>query len=319
MSATTHPQVDQFKAFLADPHGEEFKALRLHLLQCVPCRREVDTLALFTRHGEMVNREENRRAMKADEELEEMLAQQKIESFLDGRLAGDERDAVEKKIAKDRLALKAALHYASHSAAMQREMGADGKKAPLIAGESRGMPAKAPIGNIVPVIGAWFRRQRAIWFRFQIPATALATALLIFILTPLFEGDEKGLQITGYRDNPVMHFRTGDKTPGIGFFSNAPTQTRPFDNVRVSLRDASRVAITWPAVPGATQYTLRLTGFEGGRETILGEKSTTDTSLVFEGLEIETGRRYEWRLMGRTEEASSFTTEGGFVINRRGN
>jgi hypothetical protein len=313
MSTTTHPHIEQISGYLSNPTSKEHRELGLHLAQCSDCRAMADTLSKLENHLESLNSDAYHLSMQSDPELRQMLEDQSIENFVDGQLVGIDKQSVITKLAQDKMALKAALHYASHSSAMADESrswqpcSSPGEKRPS------GMPDKSVGNQLWAFIKAWMGRPIPIWT--TIPSAGLATAVLIFALITIVQPPQRELTIAGYRDNPVLQMRPASNTPGIGFFSSAPQSVIPFDHVKVSLKGKDSIAISWPAVSGAKAYTIRLMAYPNGIQTILNEKTTLSTRLTFEGLEIGPGRRYEWMLSGETVDSQFFYAEGGFVIN----
>ena len=80
-------------------------------------------------------------------------------------------------------------------------------------------------------------------------------------------------------------------------------------------RDSISIRITWPAIAGATAYSMRLQAFNAGEKTSIGKQSTTRNHAVFDLDPAAGARRYEWILTGETEDEKTFYTNGGFVIS----
>lgn len=314
MSATPHPPVDQFLDYLTHPSSDETAGLRLHLAQCADCRAMVQTLTRLKCHLGGLNSEEYRQAMQSDPQLNEMLERQLIEQFVDGRLDDALKKDVQTKIGQDKMALKAALFYAGSSAAMPGKDESHKPSSVMQNNTIAGHPGNSLFNKLWAACKTLARQRIAVWR--PIAATVVAAGLLMFALTTFFHDPREKMTIASYRDNPVIHMHSASTTPGMGFFSTLPQTTMPFDNVMVALEADHHIVISWPAIPDAKAYTIRLVAFAQGKHTRLGEIITATTTATFEILEMGLGQRYEWRLTGETDSAQSFYADGGFVINR---
>lgn len=311
----THPNIESITAYLASPHAEEFKQLSLHLAACGECRSQVGALSTLRDNFADMNVELYGQATEGGTELAEVLEQQLIEHYVDDQLQGEEKQRIAALLQKDPQALKAALHYASHSSSMQRELPefnkvtiTDQTKADqtgLRQGQNRsGKPA------LTSRLKDWFYMQTRVWI--TVPITAAAAATLAILLIPA----SGVLTIASYQDNPVIQFEQKNQLPGIGFFSAARKTVEPFGKVKIELLGKGAIALSWVAVEGAESYTVRLQMFANGQKISVGENTTTATRIEFEGMKFEFDHRYEWVLSGKTADAKTFHTSGGFVITR---
>ncbi len=316
MNTITHPNIESITAYLASPHATEFKELSLHLAGCGKCRSQVSALTTLRdnfadiNNFENINIESYRQATEGDTELAEVLQQQLIEHYVDDQLQGEEKQRIAAMLQKDPQALKAALHYASHSSSMQRELPEFNKvtsadQAALRQGQNR--PDKPAL---ITRLKNWLYIQTRVWI--TVPITAAAAATLAILLIPA----SGVLTIASYQDNPVIQFEQKNQLPGIGFFSAARKKIEPFGKVKIELLGKGAIALSWVAVEGAESYTVRLQMFANGQKISVGENTTTATRTEFEGMNIEFDHRYEWVLSGKTADAKTFHTSGGFVITR---
>jgi hypothetical protein len=124
-----------------------------------------------------------------------------------------------------------------------------------------------------------------------------------------------GVQVASYQDNPVIEFRAADQAPGIGFFNPPTIRETAFGPVKVMLSTGNRVELTWPEVPQAEGYTLRLARIVDGKPVSLGELTGTENRAAFTGLEIVFDQRYVWTLSGKTTQNQVFFSDGGFVLH----
>ncbi len=144
-------------------------------------------------------------------------------------------------------------------------------------------------------------------------ATAAVLMLAVLVLAPYGVPDDRGLQIAGYRDDPVIRFAGEDALPGLGFFADAQTETRPFGNVQVRLQDEG-LAMSWPQVPGASGYTVRLFVVEQSSQREVAKVDVATNSAVLESVALQAARRYVWVISGATDSKRKFATRGGFVL-----
>jgi len=314
MSNSSHPHIEQLKDYLSDPSLPDSRELRLHLAQCPSCRASVNTLSVMARHLEQVRSDEYHNSTESDPDLVNMLEDQLIEQFVDGRLSGAEQQLVQTRIAEQPMALKAALHYTTHSAAMERELKDRQQSSRADETRTSRFSSKQVIKFMWTAFKTWFSYRSPAWI--TIPATALATGLLIFTLLAFNQSVTPAVTVASYRDNSVLELQPQQGTPGLGFFTSAQKKVMPFGNVRIAYIGKETIKLSWPAVPQTKSYTMRLGAFANGTKITLAEKTTTDPTVTFQGLEIIFGRRYVWELSGETENSESFVAKGGFVFDQ---
>jgi len=316
MNTTTHPNTEDIVAYLEDPQAEVFTDICLHIAHCQACRHLAEKLSVveksIKRDGAMLFRSES------DKTPELMQAQEQnlIESYVDGQLQGEEQANIKSLIEHNPEALKSALHYASHSAAMQQELEQ--------ANESIPQPVSNPVTNsnrpeFKTHAAATWREKIQHWLNpsvwIAVPVTAMATAVLVVNLAPLIMSGN--LTVASYQDKPVIQFNSADQLPGIGFFTNAHNVIKPFDKVAVTIENNDSITIRWPGVDMATSYTMRLNKIDNGQKVVIAEKTTSQNWITISGIDTQIDHRYEWVLSGKTIDAQTFYTTGGFVINRQ--
>lgn len=311
--------IDQLADYLEDPDSPTAMRTSLHLAQCRACRSRADTLAAMKVHLGAISGDSLGQAADSDAELDRLFGSQALERFVAGQMTEDEAPAVRRALAESPVALKAALHFAESSAAMQRELQPDGAGAPAVdKGEAPGEEGagSAAWGRLA---AAWdglrrrFRWPTLLWS--ALPTAALAGAILILGLTVMQSAAPGGVQVAGYQDNPVIEFRAADQAPGIGFFNPQMRRETAFGPVKVMLSAGNRVELTWPEVPQAEGYTLRLARIVDGKPVSLGELTGTENRAAFTGLEIVFDQRYVWTLSGKTTQNQVFFSDGGFVLH----
>ena len=114
MTVSEHPELEQLKNYLNNSASAEFSGLRLHLAQCSQCRALIDGLTGLEQVSQQVLSMQTERDTLSEQQ------HQKIADYIDGRLSGDEHLQIKEFLQLNPLAMKAALHYASHSSAMDK-------------------------------------------------------------------------------------------------------------------------------------------------------------------------------------------------------
>jgi anti-sigma factor RsiW len=304
-----HPETETLTAYLRNIDAPEFDAVRLHLAGCAHCRHEVDALSALDGFIPQADTD------SCSEQQHEL-----IRDFIDGRLQGDTRTEVEALIHANPAAMKAALHYTSHSIAMTSAIAATTAEETSSAGthdnsvrETTAQPASL-MSNLYHGVSRWLAMRPPLWA--VVPATVLAAAVLAVSMQTFFSRPGDDVTVAGYQDNPVMQFTKSQDLPGIGFFSKVIQQTRTYTDVRVSIIDTRHIKIDWPGVDNASLYTMRLQLFDQGQKISLGEISTETPGAVFETAALNVGHRFVWQLSGKTRDDMTFFASGGFVINK---
>lgn len=316
MNTTTHPHTEDIIAYLEDPQAEVFTDICLHIAQCQSCRHMTEKLSMIEKSikydGAVFYRTESNKT----QELIEAQDQNLIESCIDGQLQADEATKINDLIEHNPEALKSALHYASHSSAMQREMEQANEHIPQPI--TNKVSNKNKSGNQASGFSIWrdkvlYWLNPSVWI--AVPVTAVATAILVVSLAPMLMTEN--LTVASYQDKPVIQYHSQDQLPGIGFFTSAHNVIKPFEKVAVTITDKDSITIRWPEVDNATSYTLRLNKIDNGQKVVLAEKTTSETWITISGINTRVDHRYEWILSGKTNDAQTFYTTGGFVINRQ--
>ncbi|VAW99366.1 hypothetical protein MNBD_GAMMA21-2744 [hydrothermal vent metagenome] len=300
-------------SYLANPDATEFREFSLHLAGCGECRSQLGTLSTLREGLDDLNSESYQQIIERDTELDEALQQQLIERYVDDQLPGEEKQQIASLLQKNPQGLKAALHYASHSSSMQRALPEFSNTTPVDqAGLSQGQKRQSRLhkSTLLNRLKYWFSLQTRIWI--SVPVTAAAAAVLAIIFMPA----SGTLTIAMYQDNPVIQFEQKNELPGIGFFSTARKVVKPFERVTIELVEKDTIALSWLAVEGAESYTVSLQKFALGQKIKLGENTTITPRVEFKDLNIDLDHRYEWILTGKTTDAKTFYTSGGFVIAR---
>ena len=310
-------KIDQLADYLVDPDSPAAVKTSLHLAQCRACRSRADTLATMKAHLGAISGDTMDQAANEDAALDRLLGSQAIARFVAGQLADDEAPVVRRALADSPLALKAALHFAESSAAMQRELQPDATTAPaldnMVAPREEGARSSVWI-NLATALDRLRRRWRTLLWT-ALPSAALAIGILIVAVTIMQRAAPRGVQVASYQDKPILEFRAADQAPGIGFFNPQTRREAAFGAVKVALSTGNRVELTWPEVPQARVYTLRLARIVDGKPVSLGEFTGVNNRAAFTGLDIVLDQRYLWTLSGKTTQNQVFFSEGGFVLH----
>jgi len=285
---TKHPETSDLNEYLQQPQAEEFSALRLHLAGCADCRTQIDTLESLHSHYPSLQ-----------SETIDSAQQQEVEDFIDGS-ANDYANL--QKIKTNPAALKAALHYASHSAAMNEEIKPDIQQQKI-----------SIVDSLKFLLTHIFEYRSPMWLTASVSAV-LVLALSVFVF-PEMNSADKSLQIVQYQDNPQIQFRPEQALPGIGFFSKTEEESHSYDGLNVVYARPDKIRLSWAPVDRAKLYKLRLQMIAQGKKNTLAEISTELNQAEIKLNATDINHRYEWRLSGITHDGKTFMTSGGFVIN----
>lgn len=292
-----HPDLEALSGFIVQPDGAEYANVRNHLIQCDQCRHEI---------GKLSDIKDNMAYINSSSTTDSYSGQ--IEQYVDGVLQANELREV-KQLLQQPQALKAALHYAVHSAAMSRELGQQhqAKAAPAAASEQTTADTNAGIGFIDRVV-------QALTFRPPLWAAGAFVLALAVVFIPTVQKPSGDLNIATYQDSGLIYFQQNER-PGIGFFGDANKSSQPYGGMQVSII-GDAITLQWAAVDKVSQYKIQLQMVKDTNKTHVDEKTTTTNQVTFNNHQAQMGRRYEWILSGQTQDSKTFYTNGGFVINQ---
>lgn len=286
MELNEHPTDRHILEYLKAPDAVDQGDLRLHLAGCHACRRRADLVAMLRDRGHCLD--------SGTDQVDPRVA-----DLVGGNLAAGEAESLRREIKQDPAALRAALHYASHARAMREiaepasgdRIGSKWLKSLL-----RGLSFEAPLWQVAPAL-----------------AVVMTVAVLVFNqFDP--ERNTQAMRIVAFQDNPVLQFSSHETQPGIGFFSQADADSRPFAGMTIELQADDRLRLSWPEIPGASDYNLKLQVFRDGQTHLLARRQLKSTATEIQLDEPLTQHRYEWVLSGNTVDQGSFQVNGGFVI-----
>lgn len=294
MTTETHPQLEQLLEYLESPNASTHTELRRHMASCSQCRKQVTNLNTLSHTLSQAVAHEN------ISEVPNKL----IEDFVDGRLDEPQHQAAQTKLKQNKDALKAALHYATHSTAMRA---ADNSTQPHAAS-----PTVNARAGLLQRLFAW--RPPALT---TVPlAAAAAFALTILVLPLLDKQDDNMLAVATFQDHPALSLQApAADTPGMGFFHSAQGREIPFAGIQMQYNPQSGVKIHWPAVESAKNYHLQLSIASNEGKQFLAEADSQLPEAHFKNLKLEAGRHYQWVLTGLTKTGLSFRTDGGFAVS----
>ena len=298
-----HPDKTRLAAYLESVKSDEFRDVRGHLVTCSVCRKDI-TAMQNALHG-LKRFPQSLEVQPEGEHLSEMV----IADYVERRLPADELAATKQHVMGCGFCTKAALHYATHSVETQRMgVSAEGTefldRIPQVIQE---MPRR--LGRKE---GGFFSWRMPVWI--GVPATALATLLLILLLS--HPTQKESLEVVSYQDKPEVVFTPPKgEVPGIGFFGEARQRTEPYGGLTIHPQDDQHLDIKWSEIKTAKVYEIKI--YSSGEEgrTLIGQTSTSDkTEVVLQISGMMPGKRYEWELSGKTLDERRFLARGGFVV-----
>lgn len=306
-----HPTMDTLLEYLEQPEARDFADLRLHIATCGQCRGNIQRLTELKHHihtyGPMAT---------VNAPTENNLAAQEIEQYVDGQLPDEHAAQIKAQLQSDPGALKAALHYASHSVAMEKTV----LNPPAIkeTAEQASRPSFFAPGvfkkGFLKQLAGLFDLRPPVWI--SVPATAAIVFALSIVTVPNWMASSShDINIAAYQDKAVIHFQETKQLPGIGFFNKAHRSSKSFDAMKVRLSKNSVLEMRWTPVENAKSYQLALHVVNEGQKISVKELSLSDNRATITDFIPKYGKRYEWTLNGETTDAKSFYTTGGFVIN----
>lgn len=310
----THPDVEQLAGYMESPESSQHSTIRKHLMSCDHCRTRVDKLIQLEfdiRHYVPRFRQQSVVNNNFDNE------NQDIEQFIDKQLDSDKSHSVKQQIQSSPESLKAALHYAVHSTAMNKNVNNSNSDSGLQKyKESRKDRAT---GSVFHYLIQLLRSPAPVWS--MAPATLL---LAIIISLPLIYSQtsyqDNGLLIAKFQDNAVLSYSSADIPAGsIGFFHDAKSRTEPFNGIDVTVNSNKGLDLNWRPVNKAKSYTLKVYRIENNEQHELISRSTTRPTVNLNNINLESGKHYRWQLNGLTEDGLKFSTQGDFVLINRGN
>lgn len=287
MDANNHPEDQLIQDYLKAPDSKSFDELRLHLAGCGYCRRRTEMTAMLREQGHWLESERS----AADPGVADLLA---------GKLDPEQAHQLKQEIKQDPARLRAALHYASHAHAMREITGPAAPREPAWTG-------------ITSRLGDWLNFQAPLWQMAPVVAVIMTVAVLVINQYDVLDRHGQA-RIVAFQDEQTLRYVSQETQPGIGFFSQQGAHAKPFGGMEIELLAGNRLRLSWPEIPDASDYNLKLQVFRAGETRVLARQTLSSTSAELVIAEPLTQHRYEWVLSGNTRDNRSFQTNGGFVI-----
>ncbi len=286
-----------------------------HLASCEECRDQVAIISTLQEEWCQLRH----RSSLTDNQ------QQMICDYIDGRLPADDAEKAKALINEQPDAMKAALHYQSHVTSKEVRLVREAGDSRIESVDSENHPVAHRQNTYFPDMLSSVNR--LFTMRAPMVYTMTATAALFIALVFLAQSPElqrEQTMIASYQDNPTIKFTASNKLPGVGFFTQSGSTSKPFEDIRIELISENTIKISWPEVEGAELYKMRIQVFNQGKKTTLKERSTQTNHTTFlldpepARQDSGPGRRYEWVLYGNTADDRMFYASGGFVISKTG-
>jgi len=321
-SEIMHPTTDLLTDYIESPTASEFSDVRTHLINCKECRFEANRLVQFKASliKEIPHFRNNQYDM--DPGLQQIYQDADIEAYVDGALTGADEQKISTLLQNDKSALKSALHYATHEAAMAPTLIAQSAEnhntlqAQRIENNSDDASEVSRRSGFRDTLNQLFDWRPSGWL--SIPLTAVAVFALSVILVPQLQlSSNQNWNMATYQDKQLLRYKqAATPSPGIGFFSNAAVTHKPFDNIDINYKQ-NRLHLNWQAVQDAQQYTFSLYTGKNKKKSLITMTTTKTNSAVIDKLDLQLAQHYSWELNGQTIDQSIFSVSGGFVISER--
>ncbi len=280
-----------------------------HLADCEKCRLQVSTISTLQNKWSQIHLQSS---LTEDQ-------QQVICDYINGELPGDEAEKVRILITEQPDALKAALHYQTHTAVMQKQLAGHSQNTACQSGSQTEQTTQLNTETFFTKLLRYVRQiyciRTPMLYTMAVTAT-LFIAVFVIVLSP----QQQQMMVASYQDNPTIEFSARNKLPGIGFFTQSGNVLKPFEDIRIELISNNTIKISWPKIDGAELYKMRLQVFNQGKKTVLKENvtKTNHTTFLLETMAQHSyvNKRYEWVLYGNTADDRVFYASGGFVISK---
>ncbi len=316
-----HPDEMRLLAYLDAPRSEELKDVSRHLVSCASCTE------YLAKTQSMMGALKRYAMPESEASNDSHPDEQAIANYVDGRTGSRGDEEISAHVDACGLCTKRALHYAIYSAELRRaveESPTSNEATDKYKLTEKYNPPISPLRKE----GIWkriFSWRLPIWF--SVPATAIATAILVFILLGQDRNEvgqqiqnaqqEKTKIILAYQENPVITISPKKrKTPGIGFFSQSRGETKPFGGLTVQRVSGKQYRVFWPPIEGVVTYDIRVftDGPVGKRSFVAKATGVQETSIIMDLSSLDSGERYLWELTGYMNDGRQFMTSGGLVV-----
>lgn len=295
MSRLNHPDMEMLAEYIEKPDAKNHTSIRLHLAACSSCRQNVFNLSATV---EKVAKYVPRQTLSVGENV----SSEVIATYVDNELAEHSRAQVQKQIKSDPMVLKAALHYATHSATMQAALVQE--QGGLSVSE---LSLREKIQTLFQSMLTYFSWRPPLWA--SVPVTA-GFMVIVFLSIGFFSA----LPVTNYQDQPYMTWQDQPfETPGMAFFNAANQELTPSKRIRFELKKKS-LRVSWEAIEDAMVYKLQVTYVNKKGDRLVKKLETKNNGTIIDDFSARPEQRYSWRLSGKTVSHRYFQMQGGFVI-----
>ena len=307
-----HPTIESLTDYLESPELPTFSEVRQHLVLCSQCRSEVTRLMQVRQH--IINDVPyfSQHTFNYEPLLQQLTADDAIEAYVDGKLGSKDKETVHELLQNNKNALKAALHYANHSASMQKYTTNNAEIGKVSSNASAKVVRRH---RFFDFLRQHLKQRPDTWV--SIPVTAAVVFILSIVLLPQLQNYHQLPQsIASYQDEKMIQFNKSDsELPGIGFFSGAKSSQQLYDGVNIALTRDRNLIIQWKPVKQATTYAFTIyKTTPTGKSTIASTNTTTNSAKV-SASDLQSAQHYLWELSGKTVDKRNFSVTGGFVIN----
>lgn len=299
---TQHPHKETLAHYLESPDSSDHGEIRRHLLHCNECRQQIDLLSRLELDIRNHVARTTRHEAISDDELYD------VEKYVDGELDGQHAESIRDSLKRDPDALKSALHYATHSAAMSREL-----KLPAAPAKFGKTPSSSLFASLWSQLKSLIEIPLPAWS--MVPASLVIAAIISGILVNNFAETKHGPVITAFQDNASISFRReGIPAGSIGFFHDAQSQSIPFKGMKLALENNTLV-MRWDAIESAKNYHLSIFEItQTGKKELVSQESTNN-EIRFSSIKLQPLRHYQWLLNGKTGDGMQFETSGDFIYS----
>lgn len=286
----THLTTEQLLEIAEDPNRLTDDQ-RTHLLSCAECRTKLSNLQ---RTMDQFNHEAGQ--LKG---IASGVSETTLSDYFDGSLDETQASAIKAEIQSHGALTKEALHFLTHSAAMDRSL----NNTAVV------QEAEQPEVSLKERVTDWLQSWRApVW---QTASASFAVALVVGVLFLNSPSSDAPTNVVQFQNDSGLYWQLPQ--PGMGFFQLSTAEQEPFDGVLVEMI-GDQVQFQWPEIQGVSEYQLQVQTLQQGNVmTVLN--TTIDQTEVLESLtRFETGRQYDWTLTGLAEDGRQFRAQGGFVM-----
>lgn len=305
----THPDVEQLAGYMESPESGQHNTIRKHLMACDQCRTRVDKLIQLEfdiRHYVPRFQQQSTANNKNDN------ADQVIERYIDDQLDNRQSQSVKQQIQSSPDSLKAALHYAVHSSAMQKDFSDNDSDLGLHSTQDTKKQAVA--GSIFGHLFKFFQLPMPVWS--MAPATLLLASIVSLpLIYSQTANNDNGPLIAKFQDNAVISYSSADIPAGsIGFFHDAKSRIEPFKGINITITPDKGLDLNWPPVNKGKTYTLKVYQIENNEKQEIVARTTTEPMVSLDGIKLEKGKHYQWQINGLTNDGLKFSTQGDFLL-----